>query len=151
MSAPAELTHVTETVEIFEVDVGNISTAELLAQGRHSGPRAARPMIPGRKIFLFSSFLALIGAQGVTVSVCLNLHHYGSNLEEDFKLTSSRLEHSSSIQDTVKIRAWHLESHSWSPKHFVLFEVYVNREQVIEQFADELRRSLAAGIVARSG
>ena len=50
---------------------------------------------------------------------------------------------SSRIQDSQdKIRALYLESHRRSPKHFVLFEIYVNREQVIEQFADELRLSL---------
>ena len=57
MSAPAELTHVTETMEIFKVDVGHISTAELLAQGRHSGPRAAGPMIPdNRNVYIFIIF-----------------------------------------------------------------------------------------------
>ena len=49
MSAPAKLTHVTEAMEIFKVDVGHISTAELLAQGRHSGPRAAGLVIPGNR------------------------------------------------------------------------------------------------------
>ena len=70
MSAPAELTHVTETVEIFKVDVSHIPAAELLTQGRHSSPRAAGSMISDKiEIFTFASFLAPTGAQGVTILV----------------------------------------------------------------------------------
>ena len=83
MSAPAELTHVAETVEIFKVDVGHISAAELLTQGRHSSPRAAGSVISDeREIIIFSSSLALTGAQGVTTRV----RPLGPNLYETFNL-----------------------------------------------------------------
>ena len=38
MSAPAQLTHVAQTVEVLEVDVRHIAGAELLTERRQSNP-----------------------------------------------------------------------------------------------------------------
>ena len=41
----AELGHVTQAVEVLEVDVGHIACAELLAERRQSDPRAAPAVV----------------------------------------------------------------------------------------------------------
>ena len=42
---PAELSHIAETVEIFEVDVRDIAGAELLTERRHPSPGAAGSVV----------------------------------------------------------------------------------------------------------